>query len=41
MLRVYIFGGFMLVVALVATYFLFLAKAGQKMFQKKEKKSSE
>jgi hypothetical protein len=41
MARVYIFGAVMLVIALAATYFVFLAKGAQKMFQKKEKKNSE
>lgn len=41
MVRVYIFGGFMLVIGMAAFYFLVLAKVGQKMFQKKEKKTND
>jgi hypothetical protein len=41
MVRVYIFGAVMLVIALAVTYFVFLAKGAQKMFQKKEKKTVE
>lgn len=36
MLRVYIFGGFLLVIAMAATYFMFLGKLGQKLFEKKK-----
>lgn len=41
MLKVYIFGGFMLVIGMAAFYFLVLAKMGQKMFEKKEKKGND
>lgn len=37
MARVYIFGGFVLVIGMAAFYFLVLAKVGQKMFEKKTK----
>jgi len=39
--RVYIFGGFLIVIAGAATYFLFLAKIGQKIFKQKQQKGND